>query len=145
MENITFTENTNNYNDYAGREFFESYGVENVEFTKKIAEVGGAKVILTHVEGTRPDNRGQFLNLDLWPNRCATLDDIKLLPDTIEDVKVRFGKYVDPETGEVYESSTPKIAAFKIGGKWCSLHGDKPEFDDEAQRSVWSNEPAKSE
>ena len=134
-----------NYTDYEAKAFFADYGLNNVTFTsKEIKTSNGAKVKLVTVKAVNPQN-GQRIDFDIWPNRCQTLDDLKAMPEKIGDIIIRFGKYQDEETGEVVEATKPRIIGYFQGKEEVFFHGPKPEWDDDAQASVWTNEPEKKE
>lgn len=138
MKEVNFT--SNNYNDYNANLFFKAYGLENVKFTRKDVEMkNGAKVALVHMSASNP-NDGQRIALDIWPNRSQTLDDLKDMPDNIQDIIIRFGLYKDEETGEVVEAAAPKCVGYFVGTDEFTWHGARRDFVDGS--SVYSNEPA---
>ena len=141
MQNIDLSSNKN-YNDYVASVFFNAYGLKGLNLTSKTVETRDrAKVSLVNVQAYDPSD-GHLVDMDLWPNKCQTLDDIKAIPENVEDVILRFGKFEDEETGEIVETDVPRIAAYKQDGKWVKFHGARPEWDDENRRSIWNNDPA---
>ncbi len=127
---------------YDAKAFFAFYGWTNVSFnTKSVTMANRAKVGLVVVTAKNAAN-GERLTLTLWPNKCQTEDDLKALPNTLEDIIIRFGVYKDDETGEIYEAGEPKVLGYIVDGKDVVWHGRRPEWDSVRGCSIWSNEPA---
>lgn len=117
-------------------------GLRGLKFTTREVTVGSAKVKLLHVEGVS-ELDGRIADADFWPSRCQTLDDLKKMPETLEDVRLRFGVYTDETTGEVVAGKNPTFLGYYVNGEFITFNGKKPEWDDASSKSIWSNEPAK--
>jgi len=145
MENQNYNEkrsvktSQDNYQDYNALPFFGDYGLTDIKFTKKEATMAnGAKVALIHLSGYRPAD-GKRADVDFWPARCQTVEDIKKLPEHPQDIIIRFGRYTDETTGETVEASAPRVLGYFVGKEEVFFHGPKPVFEGGA--SVWTNEP----
>ena len=143
--------NQENYVDYYGGEFGMLNGWKNVHFQPKIVEKDGEKVVLMHLDGINTNDASR-LNVDFWPKRSATEDDIKALPTEFEDIIFRIGCHIeetmqdvaDPETGEITRKkvvtrkfSEPKFASYFVEGKEVQFHGKRSEWDETKGHSVW--------
>jgi len=127
------------HNDYVASEFLKACGFTQVEFTTREVPVDDARVVLLHCKGIRKGD-GLRLDMDLWPNRNQTAEDIKAMGSVLQDAIIRFGYYeeVDPMTGEVSTvSGKPKFVEFFKDGKWCGFSGSPKKFGDS-----WNNSPA---
>lgn len=147
----TIKTNQENYVDYFGGEFGMLNGWKNVHFTHKVVDVEGEKVVLMHIDGINTNDASR-LNVDFWPKRSATEDDLKALPAEFEDIIFRIGCHTeesmqdvaDPETGDVTRKkvvtrkfSAPKFVSYFVDGKEVKFHGKRSEWDETKGRSVW--------
>lgn len=127
-----------NYEDYEGAAFFKAYGLERVKLsTREVTMKNGAKVKLFNLDAYNPTD-GKVINLDMWPTNCQTEADLKAIPATVADIRLRFGSYVNDETGEVVEASAPRVVGYRVGEDLITFNGPKPEWT--SNGSVWTNE-----
>ena len=137
--------------DFFGAEFGRLNGWKDVHFKNKIVDVDGEKVVLMHLDG-KDGNDAHRLNIDFWPKRSATEDDLKALPTEFEDIIFRIGCHTeetmqdvaDPDTGEVTRKkvitrkfSEPKFVSYFVEGKEVQFHGKRSVWDESKGRSVW--------
>ena len=141
MENLNYL--SKDYGrDFVASVFFRSLGIKGLKFSTIERKVGDAKVRLFHVEGFS-EMDGRCVDTDFWPNRCQTAEDIKAIPEEVKDIKIRFGVFTDETTGEIRVAEKPTVIAYSKDGEFVGFNGRKPEWDDAAGKSIWSNEPEK--
>lgn len=127
MKNINLSQE--NYVDYVGNYAFNAMNVKNMEYTPKVVEVDGKKVVLIHVSGVQVSS-GVLVNTDLWPRYDATEEDIKNLPEQITDIVFRVGYHpeIDADGNTVLREGAPKWIAYYNGTTKKTLSGEKREF-----------------
>jgi hypothetical protein len=151
METIKIRTNQENYVDYSAAEVARLAGWKKLTLTPKIVEYDGEKVVLMHLGGVDSAN-GSILNVDFWPKRSATAEDLAKLPVQFEDITYRIGIHtekhfedvVDPETGETKRKkvvtkhySQPKFVSYFVDGKEVKFTGKRSVFDENLGHSVW--------
>ena len=151
METIKIRTNQENYVDYSAAEVARLAGWKKLSLTPKIVEYDGEKVVLMHLGGVDSAN-GSVLNVDFWPKRSATAEDLAKLPVQFEDIIYRIGIHTeehfedvtDPETGEVKRKkvvtrqySQPKFISYLVDGKEVKFTGKRSVFDENLGHSVW--------
>lgn len=151
METIKIRTNQENYVDYSAAEVARLAGWKKLTLTPKIVEYDGEKVVLMHLGGIDSAN-GSILNVDFWPKRSATAEDLAKLPVQFEDITYRIGIHteehfenvVDPETGEEKRKkvvtkhySQPKFVSYSVDGKDVFFTGKRSVFDENLGHSVW--------
>ena len=139
-----------NYIDYYGAEFFRLTGAKKVQFTPRVVEKDGEKVVLVHIDGMAAD--ASALDVDFWPRYSASAADLEKLPAIFEDIRFRIGCHksevmkdvVDEETGLIerkkvieYHYSKPKFIGYYDGENLIRFNGKRSEFDETLGRSVW--------
>ena len=128
MANINLSQVS--YVDYVASLYLNACKVQDVKFTKKTVKVGEKDVALIHVEGTQLST-GIIVNFDLWPRNSATEDDLKKMPENLDDVHFRIGYWpeIDVNTGETkLREGKPKWIAYVSGGKKAVFEGEKREY-----------------
>ena len=128
MTNINLSQVS--YVDYVASLYLNACKVQDVKFTKKVVPVGDEQVPLIHVEGTQMTT-GIIVNFDLWPRNEATEEDLKAMPESLDDIHFRVGYWpeVDANTGETrLREGKPKWIAYIKGGKKVVLDGEKREY-----------------
>ena len=129
MANIALS--NDNYVDYVASLYLHACQVEDVKFSlKKLEKEGFKDVVLVHVDGVQRST-GTIVNIDLWPRNLATEDDLKTLPEHLDDIHFRVGyhTYTDLDTGEkVTVEGKPKWVALIVDGKKTVFTGEKREY-----------------
>ena len=128
MANINLSQVS--YVDYVASLYLAACKVTDVKFSKKLVKVGEEDVALVHVEGTQLST-GIIVNFDLWPRNNGTENDLKAMPEKLDDIHFRIGYWpeVDAETGETrLREGKPKWIAYISGGKKVVFEGEKREY-----------------
>lgn len=157
METIKFKTSQENFTDYLASEVARLAGWKNLSLTPKTVDYDGEKVVLMHLDGINAAD-GSRLNVDFWPKRSATAEDLAKLPVQFEDIYYRIGVHTeehfedvaDPETGEVKRKkvvtrhfSQPKFISYLVDGKEVKFTGKRSVYDEAAGRSVWVDDEEK--
>lgn len=123
----------------------ERCNLRNLKFStiKRTMKRNGAEVRLLHIEGIGP--AGLIADADFWPAKCQTKSDLAKMPEKLEDVRLRFGFFKDKSTGEIIEGRRPTFLGYYLNGEFIRFSGNKPDWDDEAQESIWTNDEPKPE
>ena len=129
-----------NYSEYAAKKFLANEcGIKDSVFSTTIVEMAdGAKVKILHVGGVAPD--GQNVETIIWPTMCQTKSDIEKMPDIIEDVRLRFGFLTDETTDEIIAFKSVTFPGYYINGEFINFSGQKPIWDNDNKRSIWTND-----
>ena len=159
METIKIRTNQENYVDYSAAEVARLAGWKKLTLTPKIVEYDGEKEVLMHLDGVNGAD-GSRLNVDFWPTRSATAEDLAKLPAEFEDIWYRIGIHTeehfedvaDPETGEMQRKkivtrhySQPKFISYVVDGKEVKFTGKRSKFDESLGRSVWVEDEEEKE
>ncbi len=133
------------HQDFIASSFLtEKCGLRSLKFsTVKRTMKNGAEVRLLHIEGVGP--AGLIADADFWPAKCQTKSDLAKIPEKLEDVRLRFGFYIDKATGEVIEGKRPTFLGYYLNGEFIRFSGNKPVWNEDAQESIWTNEEPKPE
>ena len=146
MENVKRFKD--NYVDYAASLFFKALNVPNPKFDTREVKVDGVRVALVHISGISQED-GSIVDMDLWPNKCQTLADLEVLPKHPQDIIFRIGYWieVDPITKEKkMRKGQPTFVKYWNGEEYVGFSGSKPVYDEDARRSIWTNdEPSTDE
>ena len=128
------------HTDYIASTFLkEECGLRNLKFsTREVKMSNGAKVRLLHIEGIA--GNGRIADNDFWPSRCQTEADLEKMPENLEDVRLRFGFYIEETTGEIYPGKRPTFLGYYLNGEFISFSGPKPTWSEDSQCLVWTND-----
>lgn len=137
------------FTDFTGSIAYEADGfTEGLKFSFKTNKMrNGAIVKVAHVEGLCPET-GEWLNEDLWPCRCQTMDDLKTMEAEPKDIRVRVGRYetTDPVTGDtIIIAGRLKLSGWHDGKQWHYFNGARPTWNDVENCTEYTNEVPKTE
>ena len=159
MEKVSFRTSQENYKDYLASKVASLAGWEKMKLTPKIVEYDGEKEVLMHLDGVNGAD-GSRLNVDFWPTRSATAEDLAKLPVEVGDIWYRIGIHteehfedvVDTTTGEMQRKkivtrhySQPKFISYVVDGKEVKFTGKRSKFDESLGRSVWVEDEEEKE
>lgn len=115
---------SNNYVDYNVVPFFTDYGLGTVSIALrpiKTDKPGFENAVMLHVEGERAQD-GQVLKVDFWPRADMTSEELEAIASkTLAKAYLRFGTYVNEETGETIEGQPKFVKAFFTDGTIIDL------------------------
>ena len=125
MANINLAQNS--YVDYDASLYFKASKVDNLAFTPKVVkEKDGTQTILIHVSGTQLTS-GVRVNVDLWPRRNATPEDIEKFTNlkSLSNIVFRIGYWpvVDENGEKKLAAGTPKWVSYFDGTTEKFLNG----------------------
>lgn len=121
------------YVDYDAVKYFSALGVNNLKMkTKQITVKDTGEIIpLIHISGVQ-DCSSILLNYDLWPINHATKDDLKHLPETVNNLYFRIYYTMD----DVIRAE-PVWLVLNPGDTYeCRLNGKKRETNDQNNNPI---------